>query len=69
MVILIYLFIGNLGKYGVEGLIKKIKNLTNVKILLEDENRWQIVSEAKEYIKNNYLLDDEKVESFSIYYK
>lgn len=62
-------FKGNLGKEGEQGLIEKIKDMDNVKILIEkDENsiNWQESKEAREYIIENMEKIGE-IEEFFIY--
>ena len=55
-------FLGNLGKDGEEGLIKKIANLKNTYILItkdEKEMLWQESKKARKYIMENYKQKDE----------
>lgn len=61
-------FNGNLGKESVSALIKEIDKLGNTKILMKEENFWQIPEEAIEYIKSNYHKDGE-IEDYIIYSK
>jgi len=60
-------FIGNLGKEGEDGLIKKISELRSCKILISTEERfWQESQKAIDYVKQNYSKIDE-IEEFEIY--
>lgn len=64
-------FKGNLGKDGEEGLIEKIKNMSNTKILIEkDENEiiWQESKKIRKYIIDNIEKVGE-IEEFYIYSK
>lgn len=47
--------LGNLGKYGEEGLIRQIKELKNTIVLIRNDIKiWQESVKANEYIKNNF---------------
>ena len=62
-------FLGNLGKYGENGLIEEIKQLRNTKILIktnEEDVFWQESKKTREYIKNNYIKEG-TIEDFDIY--
>ena len=64
-------FIGNLGKEGEEGMIKKITEMGAIDILLEKNEDNLIYQESKrvrEYIKSNYTKIGE-IEQFDIYEK
>ena len=63
-------FMGNLGKDGEDGLIKKIKNLRNTKILIKkDEEKvfWQESIKVRKYIEEN-LENIGEIEGYSIFY-
>jgi hypothetical protein len=62
-------FEGNLGNEGSSGVIEKIKNLKNTKILIltdEEERFWQEPPEIFEYITNN-LTKTGEILDYSIY--
>ena len=62
-------FLGNLGKDGEEGLIQKIKQLKNTKILIktnEEDVFWQESKKVRKYIKDNYEKEG-TIEDFDIY--
>lgn len=59
-------FNGNLGRKGVSGLIEKIQNMNNVKVLLNEEPFWQIPLKAREYVLLNMKKIGE-IGEFSIY--
>ena len=59
-------FNGNLGSAGVNGLIEKIQNMNNIKILLDKEPFWQIPLEAREYILLNMQKSGE-IGEFTIF--
>ena len=60
-------FKGNLGKDNEAGLIKKISELKNCKILLKNGKLfWQESEEANEYVRNNFTKVGE-IENFEIY--
>lgn len=61
---------GNLGKQGEEGLIEKIKQKTNSKILIQTDEEnifWQESEKAREYIKNTYKKEG-TIGDFDIYF-
>ena len=63
------IFEGNLGKEGSFGVIEKIKNLKNTKILIltdEEKRYWQEPPEIFEYITNN-LTKTGEILDYSIY--
>ena len=47
-------FRGNLGYNGKENVIKKIDNLKNIEILVNQNSYWQEVEELKRYVFENY---------------
>ena len=59
-------FNGNLGRKSVSGLIEKIQNMNNVKVLLNEEPFWQIPLKAREYVLLNMKKIGE-IGEFSIY--
>ena len=68
--ILDFPFLGNLGKYGEEGIINELKKLENTEILIEKDEKELIDQEslkARKYIKENFEKIGE-LEEFEIYY-
>lgn len=63
-------FYGNLGKEGENGLIKKVANLTNTKILIltQEDNYYQESKNTMKFIKEN-LEYEGTINRFSIYNK
>lgn len=61
-------FNGNLGEKGEDGLIEKIKQLSNTKVLIltEEDSIYQESSKVVNYIKDNYEKECE-VNIFSVY--
>lgn len=64
-------FKGNLGKDGEKGLIKTIENMTNIKILIENDDSKLIYQESKRV--RQYIIDNMQkigeIEEFDIYWK
>jgi hypothetical protein len=61
-------FLGNLGKDGLTGLIKKIDELENTYVLIPSETYWQISEKAKDEIIN-VSSKIGTIEDFTIYEK